>query len=893
MGTVNLADIRMPDLVSARERFLDGHPSPEGARPVVLESWRRSRDHGVDPRRVAEQAVDREALGASEEANRRLLEAAGPVLRKVHEQLGDRPHVVALADPQGLILRLLASPHLDPDELRRSNLFAGASWHERDIGSNGVGTALASGEPVVLIGPEHYQEAYLGWTCIGVPLKDDDGRIVGALDLSVPNNEVHPHTWGWALSLADAMESRYASLTGPWSLPPVESLPDTGQPLNAVRGVLELLARHLDLQPTHAGYIEAARRELGEAESELTRRQGEARALRSDLHMRAVLDVLPVGVFIADADGRILHVNDAVRRIWAGDARLSGTPAAYGDDYVAWWPDGRSVAAEEWGLARALARGETSGPEEMRIQCLDGSQKWILNYALPIEDDGQLVGAVALNVDITARKHAQDDLRRSEERFRRLAESSTVGLLVGDLDGAIGYGNPIVLDMLGFSQAEFASGAVVWDQITPPEYADRDALAAQELKQEGVCTPYEKELRAKGGERIPVLLGGARLNAGSEVAAFITDLRPLRAAEEAARQSEERFRTLADSIPQLAWMADSNGWIFWYNRRWHDFTGTSLEEVEGWGWKKVHHPDHVDRVVDRISRCWETGEPWEDTFPLRGRDGQYRWFLSRALPIRDEAGKVVRWFGTNTDVTEQRESEAELRRLNQETRRAVQARDDMMAVVSHDLRNPLGTIRMAASILADDSIRADRKGGQVAIIQRAVAHMTDLLENILDVARLESGQLDLRSETISPAALVQEAVELVRPHADAKGIRLELECDSATPDVSADGTRLTQVLSNLLANAIQHTAEGGRVLAGVRQTDDGIEFHVADTGEGIAPDQLPHVFDRFWQARRSSRRGAGLGLPIAKGIVEAHGGRIWVESEIGKGSTFRFVLPHG
>jgi PAS domain S-box-containing protein len=138
---------------------------------------------------------------------------------------------------------------------------------------------------------------------------------------------------------------------------------------------------------------------------------------------------------------------------------------------------------------------------------------------------------------------------------------------------------------------------------------------------------------------------------------------PIQGAGIALPPSEELFRTLADNISQLAWMADPTGSIFWFNRRWYEFTGTTLDEMQGWGWTKVHHPDHVDRVVERIRHSWETGEAWEDTFPLRGRDGQFRSFLSRALPIRDEQGSVVRWFGTNTDITAQLEAEAERERL--------------------------------------------------------------------------------------------------------------------------------------------------------------------------------------------------------------------------------------
>jgi PAS domain S-box-containing protein len=131
-------------------------------------------------------------------------------------------------------------------------------------------------------------------------------------------------------------------------------------------------------------------------------------------------------------------------------------------------------------------------------------------------------------------------------------------------------------------------------------------------------------------------------------------------AEAALQASKREFQTLADSIPQLAWTADASGSIYWYNRRWHDYTGTTLEEMEGWGWQKVHHPDHVERVVRHIKKSFESGSPWEDTFPLRGADGNYRWFLSRALPIRNEAAEIIRWFGTNTDITQQVEAEAAL-----------------------------------------------------------------------------------------------------------------------------------------------------------------------------------------------------------------------------------------
>ncbi len=147
------------------------------------------------------------------------------------------------------------------------------------------------------------------------------------------------------------------------------------------------------------------------------------------------------------------------------------------------------------------------------------------------------------------------------------------------------------------------------------------------------------------------------------------------------RESEEQFRTLADSIPQLAWMADASGSIFWYNQRWYDYTGTTLEEMQGWGWQKVHHPDEVERVTERFRRVIATGEHWEDTFPLRSKEGEYRWFLSRALPIRDTEGRIVRWFGTNTDVEEHRRAEARMRESEERYRVVAETASDALMTI--------------------------------------------------------------------------------------------------------------------------------------------------------------------------------------------------------------------
>src|SRR6201995_1796171 len=150
---------------------------------------------------------------------------------------------------------------------------------------------------------------------------------------------------------------------------------------------------------------------------------------------------------------------------------------------------------------------------------------------------------------------------------------------------------------------------------------------------------------------------------------------------EQLRQSEEQFRTLANSIPQLAWMADAKGSIFWYNQRWYDFTGSSSEDMQGWGWRMAQHPDHVERVIANLEHSWKTGELWEDTFPLLSKEGRYCWFLSRAVPIRDSQGNVLRWFGTSTDISSQMAPEGQIRSLNVQLEERVVELETIMQVL--------------------------------------------------------------------------------------------------------------------------------------------------------------------------------------------------------------------
>jgi signal transduction histidine kinase len=260
----------LADLSEARLRFLERGEVDEAVRPVVRDSWLRSKAQQVDPRRLVPQHPDAQRLARLLEANRRLVGAANPVLDEMRAALAGSPHVIALADAQGSILKLGADPQVGTE----TNMFAGASWREEAIGCNGVGTALEAREAVILIGPEHLQDTYIGWTCIGMPLRGEDGQVVGVLDLSVPNETVNVHTWGWALSAGRAIEARH------WAALPEEAgtpiVPPVGaDPFQTIRGVLTLLGSRGGM-PSHRAllsdglqHLEGARAQVDDAAREL------------------------------------------------------------------------------------------------------------------------------------------------------------------------------------------------------------------------------------------------------------------------------------------------------------------------------------------------------------------------------------------------------------------------------------------------------------------------------------------------------------------------------------------------------------------------------------------------------------------------------------------------
>ncbi|MDT7543256.1 MAG: hypothetical protein QOE33_3160 [Acidobacteriota bacterium] len=356
----------------------------------------------------------------------------------------------------------------------------------------------------------------------------------------------------------------------------------------------------------------------------------------------------------------------------------------------------------------------------------------------------------------------------------------------------------------------------------------------------------------------------------------------------AAEATEQHFRFLAESIPQQVWTAQPDGVIDYVNRRTLDYFGTTAENILGDGWYTVVHPDDFNDALERWRHSLATGENYDVEFRLRAADGGYRWHLGRGLPLRDPSGLVAKWFGTNTDIDDQKR----LYRMAQEANRL---KDEFLAIVSHELRTPLTSIMGWAELLQLGMLDDAAKRHAVEVIESSARSQAQLINDLLDISRIITGKLRLNVQPVDLRTVVEASMDVVRPAAEARSIRLAARYDPRAAMVAGDPDRLQQVVWNLLSNAVKFTPEGGLVEVRLARREGQSELCVHDTGDGIDPTLLPYVFDRFRQGESHMTRehgGLGLGLAIVRHLVELHGGTARAESDgEGLGATFRIRLP--
>ncbi len=401
---------------------------------------------------------------------------------------------------------------------------------------------------------------------------------------------------------------------------------------------------------------------------------------------------------------------------------------------------------------------------------------------------------------------------------------------------------------------------------------------------------------------------------------------------EALEESERQFRSLADNMSQLAWIADPAGRIHWYNERWYSYTGTSHEAMMALGWRSLHHPDHGQRVESRLKRCFATGSLWEDTFPLRGKDGQYRWFLSRALPIRDERGSIIHWLSTSTDITAQVSAEDALRELNESLEQRVAARTRELAESNQRLQ-----VEISERAQAEEALRHAQKMDAIGQLTGGIAHdFNNMLTGVLGaldliqrrVAAGRVSEIDRYIEAAMSSAnraaslthrllafarrqslnqcpvdvnhMVMSMDELVR-RTIGESIELEVDLHATSCLTNTDEHQLENALLNLVINARDAMPDGGRLLIQTELTHipllqdalapgDYVRLRVQDTGMGMSSEVIARAFDPFFTTKPIGQ-GTGLGLSMVYGFINQTGGRVSITSEEGRGTRIDLLLP--
>jgi PAS domain S-box-containing protein len=835
---------------------------------------------------------------------------------------------------------------------------------------------------------------------------------------------------------------------------------------------------------TAASFVRDVRsREREEAE------QLRAEAERQRARFQTILSQVPaaVGVYRAP-DQRCELANPALQRLHGGRTLLGRTVREAHPEFV-----GTGLSDIFENVFRTGQPYSAAGRRLMLDRNGDGQLTegyFNFTYQPLLDAAGQVEAVMLFAVEVTEqvrarqaaeealayRQRAEAALRQSEAHLRRTLKAAEVGAWEWDLVHQRMVWTPNVEPMFGMAPGTFLGTADAALALIHPEDRERVARTLGQSAREQSESEHQLEyrvLRADGGVRWQESRGRVLFDERgrpTKLVGVVMDITSRKHAEQQQRESEARFQLLAEALPQLIWRTRADGYTEYFNPGWFEYTGQTLEQAQGDGWLQAVHPEDLEHTVEAWRRAVSTGEPYSVEYRLRrAADGAYRWFIARGLPLKDGTGRVTHWFGTCTDIDDQKRGAETLRflseasaalaasldqsatlkqvarlavpvladwcmvdlvgedgrvervevahadpalteladrlrhfppvrnpehpsaramRLDQtilvaevtgaieersaqsaehleviremkcrsmmsvpllargrtlgaltffttdasgrrygqedvlrmeevarrvamafdnarlfalaqeERQRAEEAnrlKDDFLATVSHELRTPLTAMIGWVKMLRTGRLPPDKHAKALETVDRNTQVQAQLIEDLLDVSRIISGKLRMETQPVHLVDVVQAAMESVRPAADARGIRFQAELEPGEDVVMGDSGRLQQVVWNLLSNAVKFSPGGSRVQVRLRRLEGAVEVTVRDEGPGIPADFLPHIFERFRQLEGGTMRrhgGLGLGLAIVRHLVELHGGTVHAASEgPGRGATFTVRLP--
>ena len=630
---------------------------------------------------------------------------------------------------------------------------------------------------------------------------------------------------------------------------------------------------------------------------------------KSENRLKNVLETLPLGVWFTDTKGKIVYGNPAGQSIWQGARYVE--PGEF-HEYKAWWRNtGEMITPEEWGVSRALRNKESSHEEEIEIECFDGTHKIILNWATPLlNSNGEVCGALAVNQDVSDRKMAEGALKESEERFELAMKFANEGLYDWDLKTNEIYYSPGWKRLIGYEDEEIKNEFSEWERLTKPEDVKASWTMLNEIL-DGKRDHFEQEFQMlhKDGHWIDIL---SRANVvfdedgkGIRVLGTHVDITERRLAEEALRKSEEYLDAFLNNSPIGFAIWDREFRYVFINDVLQKINGPSLEEHIGRTVQEVL-PKAAPIIIplfEKILYNCKSFRNIELSGEIPSTPGKITDYLVSYFPISVIDGHPQFIGGIVVDITERKKAEKERKELEDQLQQAqkMESIGTLAGGIAHDFNNILGIILGNAELAMDDMPEWNPASQNLDEVKKACMRAKDVVRQILSFSR----KSEVEQKSINIASVVAESLKLSRASIPTS-IEIRQNIANDVDDILGDPTQIHQVMINLCGNAAHAMEKDGGILEiTLRNTEidedtasqypelnPGPHVHlgVSDTGDGINPEVIDRVFDPYFTTKDVGK-GTGMGLAVVHGIVKSHHGSILVESELGKGTTFKILFP--
>lgn len=607
--------------------------------------------------------------------------------------------------------------------------------------------------------------------------------------------------------------------------------------------------------------------------------------------LRVTLSSIGDGVITTDQDGRVTLLNRVAEDLtgWSNQD-ASGRPIE-----------------EVFQIVNRFTRAQVPNPveaalREKRAVTIDnetilvskcGLECPIDDSASPIQDDlGQILGVILVFRDRTEHVLIADAEQKHREILKLVHKIGKVGHWVWEVRQNVSQWSPEVEALYGLKAGEFKGGYENWLKLLHP---DDQSTAREEFDSALSVGDFFTEFRVVWPDQSIHWLEARAIvmrdedGQPSRVVGVNMDITDRKRQEEAIRASEMRWRSLTEAIPNLVWTAEATGEFDWLSRQWLRYTGIpeSMLLANSWLNTVIHPADRQTTLEHWESACADQSD-YDLEFRIRSHDGEYRWFKTRGVPMRNEHGEITYWIGSCTDIED-------VKRLESALREADQRKDEFLATLSHELRNPLAPIRNTVELFLHGQPNPADTSAALEMMDRQLKHIVRLIDDLMDISRITRGKFQLKMQRVELAPVVQSAVEETRHMFEKSGHTLTIAIPESPIILNADPIRLTQILSNILSNSAKYTEAGGTVALTATRDRNTAVISIKDSGIGIAPQNLPHIFEMFSQVAPAIDRtqgGLGIGLSLVQGLVQMHKGTIEAHSEgLGRGSEFIIRLP--